>query len=389
MTTHLSRRGLLGPRRRDGRSRTRGRGRGRRGRARRSTPTRRRRTRSTARTSPGSRRRLRTGCTSRPSTSPPGSTVRGWWNCSRTGPTAAARMTQGRPAGKYGPASGPADAPPGRYRRGARPAPGRPDPHLRLRTGPVHDGRGPRPLRDRIPPPRRARRPPPLPRRRAAGRVRRRRPLRAGVQRRPAGRGARHPQPLAHRVRARLHPLVAARFRAHLVDVAQSDDAAQPVRLQGRHGEHHVRGHGGRERAGVGRSRRRRRLDDGRLLPGGAQDPHGHRDVGPPAAGRAGTHHRADERVGCAALRGRRVHGAGLPRGLVRGRHRDRPGFARAARAPLDQRRRPAAAPRLQLRRRQRRARTPQRRACSSSRSSATRGSSSSPSSSGWRATTR
>ena len=62
----------------------------------------------------------------------------------------------------------------------------------------------------------------------------RRRHLRPGVRQRPAGRRARDPQPGPGRVRHRRGALVAARLRPHVVDDARPDDAAKPVRVQGR-----------------------------------------------------------------------------------------------------------------------------------------------------------
>ena len=69
-----------------------------------------------------------------------------------------------------------------------------------------------------------------------------------------------------------------------------------------------------RRRPGLGRRRRRRRLDGGRLLPRRPQDPDGHRDLGPPAARRAGAHHRPRQGRGRSALGRHRVHRAELPR---------------------------------------------------------------------------
>ena len=68
------------------------------------------------------------------------------------------------------------------------------------------------------------------------------------------------------------------------------DHAAQPVRVQGRHGEHQGRGGRGRSTSTSGSppATTRRRLADRRLLPGGPPDQHDHRDLGPAAARRAG-----------------------------------------------------------------------------------------------------
>ena len=84
---------------------------------------------------------------------------------------------------------------------------------------------------------------PPLPGRRAQPRRKRRRHLRAGLLRRPAGRLPRDPQPGPDRPRHRGHALVPARLRPHLDDQPQPGHAAQPDGLQGRHREHPRRGH--------------------------------------------------------------------------------------------------------------------------------------------------
>ena len=49
--------------------------------------------------------------------------------------------------------------------------------------------------------------------------------MRPGLRRRPAGRGARDPQPQPHRHGPRAHRLEPARLRAHLVDLAVAGDA--------------------------------------------------------------------------------------------------------------------------------------------------------------------
>ncbi len=66
---------------------------------------------------------------------------------------------------------------------------------------------------------------------------------------RPAGRGARDPQPRPDRLRHRRDALGPARLRPHLVDLDPAGHAAQPDRLQGRHRQPQ-----GRERRGHRRS---------------------------------------------------------------------------------------------------------------------------------------
>ena len=66
----------------------------------------------------------------------------------------------------------------------------------------------------------------------------RRRPVRAGVRERPAGRLPRHPQPRPARPRHRGAALVAARLRPHVVDLDAAGDPAQPDGVQGRHQQH-------------------------------------------------------------------------------------------------------------------------------------------------------
>ncbi len=135
----------------------------------------------------------------------------------------------------------------------------------------------------------------------------RRRPRRPGLRRRPAGRDARGPEPDPGGVRLGAHPLVAARLRAHLVDVDRAGDPAQPARVQGRHGQRQGRGDRRRRAARLGAAGRRERERAGRLargrhVPRGPADPDGHRDLGPVGAARAGADHRPDQGRGRAAV---------------------------------------------------------------------------------------
>ena len=77
-----------------------------------------------------------------------------------------------------------------------------------------------------------------------------------GLRQRPAGRGARRAQPRADRLRRRRGAVVAARLRPHVVDPHDPGDAAQPVRLQGRHQQPQGRGRRRARRARLGRARR-------------------------------------------------------------------------------------------------------------------------------------
>ena len=131
----------------------------------------------------------------------------------------------------------------GRHRRGARPAAVRADPDHRLRarrcsatptarTASASPAERPAALADL----------PHFPGDALDAGDLRRRPLRAGLRQRPAGRGARDPQPGPDRHGRGQRALVAARLRAYLVDVAGAGHAAQPVRLQGRHRQPQGRG---------------------------------------------------------------------------------------------------------------------------------------------------
>ena len=141
-------------------------------------------------------------------------------------------------------------------------------------------------------------------RRRARPGAQRRRPVRAGVRRRPAGRVPRRAQPGAHRPRAVRHALVAARLRAHVVDEPRAGHAAQPHGLQGRHQQPQGRGRRARWPATCGSGDARRAgVAARRHLPGRAPHPHAHRGLGPRVARRPGADDRARQGVGRAAGR--------------------------------------------------------------------------------------
>ena len=250
--------------------------------------------------------------------------------------------------------SGATCACPRRHGGGARPAGERPDDHLRLRPVAVPRRRGHGPLRHRRPAAGGAARAAALPGRRPRPGALGRRPVHPGVRRRPAGRGARGPQPGPHRLRHGVGPVVAARLRPHLDHVDQPIDAAQPVRLQGRHRQRQGRGGRRARRARVGRRRRRRGriVARGRVLPGGAPDQHDDRGLGPTAAGRPGDVRGPDQGHGRTAVGRRGAHRARL-RHARQQRPAGHPGRrARAGRAPRPTRRGTHAAARLQLRRR-------------------------------------
>ena len=80
---------------------------------------------------------------------------------------------------------------------------------------------------------------PRLPGRRPRPEPARRRPLRPGVRRRPAGGLPRHPQPDPDRPGHGRAALGAAGLRPHVVHDVRPGDAAQPDGLQGRHRQHH------------------------------------------------------------------------------------------------------------------------------------------------------
>ena len=231
----------------------------------------RRRCRSTARTRPASPPRRRTGWRSRRSTSrrtdrTAVQTLLAQWAA------AAAQMTRGLPIGAVETAP---DSPP--IDTGEALGPGRraAHRHRRLRPVPVR-----RPVRAGRAPAGRAGRPAGAARRRARARPQQRRPLRAGLRQRPAGRLPRHPQLRPAGPRHGGDALVAARLRPHVVDVDRAGDAAQPDGLQGRHPQHQGRVDRGDGRVRLGRRRDRPGLDERRQLPGGAADPDADRVVG-------------------------------------------------------------------------------------------------------------
>ena len=183
--------------------------------------------------------------------------------------------------------------------------------------GAVPRRRGQGPVRPRRPAAGGAARPAALPGRRPRPGAVRRRPVRPGVRRRPAGRGARDPQPGPHRLRHGRRALVAARLRPHLDHLDVAVDAAQPVRLQGRHRQRQGRGDRGARRSTSGSAPDddpRRGLARRRLLPRGAPDQHDHRGLGPAAAGRPGDVRRPHQGHRRAAVGRRGAHRARLRR---------------------------------------------------------------------------
>ena len=165
---------------------------------------------------------------------------------------AADRMTRGLSAGEIGPTQGSVNLPPDDTGEAIGLSAERADDHLRLRPVALPRRRRQGPLRPRRPAAPGAAHAAALPRRRARPGEVVRRPLRPGVRRRPAGRRARDPQPGPDRLRHRRGPLVAARLRPYLDDLDVAVDAAQPLRLQGRHRQHQVRGDQGRRRSTSG-----------------------------------------------------------------------------------------------------------------------------------------
>ena len=115
----------------------------------------------------------------------------------------------------------------------------------------------------------------------------RRRPLRPGLRRRPAGRRPRDPQPGPDRLRhGRRSAGRSSASGAPRRTIDRPDHAAQPVRVQGRHGQHQGRGDRRRSTSTCGSAptTTRARLAGRRLLPRRAPDQHDHRGLGPPAA---------------------------------------------------------------------------------------------------------
>ena len=117
-----------------------------------------------------------------------------------------------------------------RHRRGGRPRRREPHAHRRVRAVALR-----RPVRPGGRPTRSAGGPAGLPGRHPRPRALRRRPRGAGLLGRPAGRRARRTQPHADRRRPGRGAVGPARLRQGLVDGHGRTDAAQPLRLQGRH----------------------------------------------------------------------------------------------------------------------------------------------------------
>ncbi len=150
---------------------------------------------------------------------------------------AAARMTAGHDAGAFGAVGGEPQAPPDDTGEALGLPAVAADPDHWLRTVAVPGRRRPGPVRARRAATAGPGRPAALSRRRAPPGDLRRGPLRTGVRQRPAGGGARHPQPGPDRHGGGQRPLVPAGLRAYLVDLPRPGHPAQPVRLQGRHGQ--------------------------------------------------------------------------------------------------------------------------------------------------------
>ena len=233
--------------------------------------------------------RPRTGCTSRRSTSSP-TTATSSSSCCRQWTDAAERMTAGQTGRAGGAGRGRVQPAARRHRRGDRTPSGRAHDHLRVRADAVpHRGRqGPVRARGRQP---------------AALRTLPHFPADNLDPARSYGdlciqACADDPQVAVHAIRnlARIGfgtvvgALVAAGLRPHLDHLDQPVDAAEPVRVQGRHQEHQGRGDDGRRGARLGRRRRRRqgRMAGRWLLPHRPALQHDHRGVGPAAARRPG-----------------------------------------------------------------------------------------------------
>ena len=330
------------------------------------------------RTRPASPRRRRTGCTSRPSTSRrPRATS--WSRCCRTGPHAAARMTQGQGGRRVGPPPAPYDAPPddtgeaiGLPASGLTLTFGFGPTLFRDATGSDRFGlasRQPAALREL----------PHFPADNLDPSALRRRPVRAGVRRRPAGRGARHPQPRPDRASARRRcagpsSASAARRRPR----PRRSTAAQPVRLQGRHRQPQGRGpdrrRGARLGAAAATTPRAAWLAGGSYLVARRINMRIETWDRQPACSEQERRDRPRPRP--RAPRCRAARSSPQPNFALKGSG-DQPLIATDAHVrlahPDAQQRRPAAAPRLQLRRRQQRASAASTPGCSSSPTCATR----------------
>ena len=165
-------------------------------------------------------------------------------------------------------------------------------------------------------------------------RPQRRRPVRPGLRRRPAGRGARDPQPRPHRLRQGRDPLVAARLRQDVVDRPRTPT---PRNLLGfKDGTRNIAGTDDAPRwteyVWVARGADGRGLDGRRLVPGRPADPDAHRDLGPHLAGGAGGRSRPHQGRGRPARQGpgaRRPFLKAIPAPHVRLAHPSQHGGAR------------------------------------------------------------
>ena len=202
----------------------------------------------------------------------------------------AIRLTAGQPVGPAGRAARAA----GGHRRGAGPGRRPADGHRRVRSGAVlkdgATGSAWPPGARRCSPARR------LPGDDAGAGAARRRHLRPGVRRGPAGDVPRGPQPGPHRPgrgRAALDP---ARLRPHGGDGADPGDAAQPAGLQGRDEQHPRRRRGGDAASFVWVGREEpQALDPRRHVRRHAADPDADRELGPRRARRPGADDRPAE----------------------------------------------------------------------------------------------
>ena len=174
----------------------------------------------------------------------------------------------------------------GRHRRGDRSGARAAHDHVRLRARRCSTGASGSPAAG----PAALARAPAARRRRARPGAQRRRPLRAGVRGRSAGRVPRGPQPGADRPRRRRDALVAARLRPHVDHEPDAAHAAQPDGLQGRHEQPQRRRRRRARRARLGgrRPRGRAGVDARRHLPRRAPHPDADRGLGPRSARRAG-----------------------------------------------------------------------------------------------------
>ena len=176
------------------------------------------------------------------------------------------------------------------HRRGVRPPACSTHDHHRLRSGDVRGRRRQRPVRSGGSPSGRAATAPPLLGRQPRPCEVRGRPVRPSMFGRSPGRRPCDTQPRPDRVRHRRGQVVAARFRAHVIDQRCPADAAESVRVQRRHEQREGGTRGPRRRVRLGRSGRRRqqRLAGRGQLPRRPAHQDADRNVGPDPSRRAG-----------------------------------------------------------------------------------------------------